>query len=83
MKHDAAKGQVNKKPQGLDVQNIRIFVELAGPRGPRAMRHDAAKGQVDKKPQGLDVQNLRIFVKLGGPRGPRAMRHEGQVDKNP
>ena len=56
MRRDAAKGQVDKNPQGLDVQNLRIFVELAGTRGPRAMRHDAAKGQDDNYPQGLDVQ---------------------------
>ena len=65
---------------------LRIFVELAGPTGPRTTEQDAATSQVDKDPQGLDVQNLRIFVELGGPTGPRAMRHDaakGQVDNYP
>ena len=50
MRHDAATGQVDKNPQSLDVKNPRIFVELAGPTGLRAMGRDVAKGQGDKKP---------------------------------
>ena len=65
---------------------MMFFVELAGPRSPRATKHDAAKGQVDKISHGLDVQKPRSFVQLGGPRGLRAMRRDaakGQVEKNP
>ena len=46
MRRDAAKGQVDKNPQGLDVQNIGILVELGGPRGQRAMKRDAAKSTI-------------------------------------
>ena len=53
MGRDAAKGQVDRNPQGLDVQNLRFFVELGGPRGLRAMRRDVAKGQVDNFPKSL------------------------------